>query len=157
MVIPMSNAISEYAVVEVGIVTNVVLWDGALHDPEQVVEGEPGGWQPPQGATLVRITGDTGPAVIGGTWDGVAFTAPAEPPAPPVPPPTAAQVIAQRDALLAMAALRIDPLNDAVELGDATAAEEAALKAWRQYRVKLMRIEQQSGFPASVVWPDAPQ
>ena len=65
-------------------------------------------------------------------------------------------MLAQRDVLLTQAALRIAPLQDAVDLGDATAAEEAALKAWKQYRVKLMRIEQQEGFPAAVVWPGAP-
>lgn len=72
------------------------------------------------------------------------------------PPPTAAEVLAQRDSLLAEATLRIAPLQDAVDLDDATAAEVAALKAWKQYRVALSRIEQQSGFPASVTWPMAP-
>ena len=82
---------------------------------------------------------------------------PCDPPLPYEPPPMdAAGAIAERNALLAAAALRIDPLNDAVELGDATPAEVAALKAWRQYRVALNRIEQQAGFPAAVDWPKAP-
>ncbi|KWT89366.1 phage tail fiber assembly protein [Variovorax sp. WDL1] len=79
------------------------------------------------------------------------------PPTPPVPPPTEEQVIAQRDALLALAAIRIAPLQDAVDLGDASPAEEAALVAWKQYRVKLNRINQQPGYPGSVTWPEAPQ
>lgn len=83
-----------------------------------------------------------------GQW--VAYTAP-----PPVP--TAAEVLAQRDALLTGAALRIAPLQDAVDLDDATTAEVALLKAWKQYRVALNRIEQQAGFPAMVEWPKAPE
>ncbi|MFL9668983.1 tail fiber assembly protein [Variovorax sp. AB1(2024)] len=90
----------------------------------------------------------------GDSFDGITF---GPPPAPPVPPaPTAADVRAMRDALLAEATLRIDPLSDAVELDEATPAEIAALKAWRQYRVALNRIEQQAGFPAAVDWPKAP-
>lgn len=77
-------------------------------------------------------------------------------PAPPPPPPTAGQVQAQRDALLLAARLRMEPLQDAVELDEATDAEIASLKAWKKYRVDLSRIEQQTGFPASVDWPLAP-
>lgn len=82
----------------------------------------------------------------------------AKAPTPPEPPaPTAEEVLTERDARLAAAALRMAPLQDAVDLGDATGAEETALTAWKQYRVKLNRIELQSGFPAAVVWPVAPQ
>jgi hypothetical protein len=77
-------------------------------------------------------------------------------PPPAVPAATATQVLAYRDVLLGEATLRIAPLQDAVELDEVTTAEEAALKAWRQYRVALNRIEQQSGFPATVDWPKAP-
>ena len=75
----------------------------------------------------------------------------------PVPAtPTAAQVLSERDRLLQLAAVRIAPLQDAVDIGDATPADTAALLAWKKYRVALNRIEQQSGFPAVVVWPVAP-
>jgi hypothetical protein len=78
-------------------------------------------------------------------------------PLPYTPPaPTAAEVLAQRDALKAYATSMIDPLNDAVELDDATPAEIAALKAWKVYRLALTRIEQQTGFPGAVNWPVAP-
>lgn len=70
---------------------------------------------------------------------------------------SAEQARARRDVLLAEATLRIDPLKDAVELGDATPEEESLYTAWRQYRLALSRIEKQPGFPASVVWPQAPQ
>lgn len=75
----------------------------------------------------------------------------------PQPAPTADQVRAQRDGALSFAALRIAPLQDAVDLDDATADDVAALKAWKQYRVAVSRIEQQPGFPGSVNWPEQPQ
>lgn len=79
-------------------------------------------------------------------------------PPPPVvvPPMTAEQARAQRDGLLAEATLRIAPLQDAVDLDEATAAEVALLKLWKKYRVDLSRIEQQIGFPTAVDWPQAP-
>jgi hypothetical protein len=77
-------------------------------------------------------------------------------PPPPAPAPTAAEVLVARDALLREATLRIAPLQDAVDLDDATASEVAALKAWKQHRVALSRLEQQAGFPAAVDWPKAP-
>lgn len=105
-------------------------------------------------ATLVSI-----PAVStvaeGDTYDGHSFGPPPEPPEPL--PLTATQVLAQRDALLAAAALRIAPLQDAADLDDATPAELASLKAWKQCRVALNRIEQQAGFPTAVEWPKAPE
>lgn len=82
------------------------------------------------------------------------------PPPPPPPPPTeqelAAAALSQRDLALSVAALRIAPLQDAVDLGDETPADVAALKQWKQYRVGLNRIEQQAGFPLSVDWPVMP-
>jgi hypothetical protein len=85
---------------------------------------------------------------------------PQMPEAPPVPLPTpealAAAVLARRDGLLALAAVRIAPLADAVDLGSATADEVAALQSWKQYRVELNRITQQEGYPALVDWPKSP-
>ncbi|WP_085599588.1 MULTISPECIES: tail fiber assembly protein [unclassified Pseudomonas] len=68
-----------------------------------------------------------------------------------------AQALGLRDQLLLQAATRISPLQDAVDLGDATAAEEAELKKWKQYRVAVNRVDQQSGFPRAVSWPPAPE
>lgn len=67
-----------------------------------------------------------------------------------------AQVKAQRDGLLSFATLRIAPLQDAVDLGEATAAEEAALMAWKRYRLALNRVETQEGYPETVDWPVPP-
>ncbi|WP_338724670.1 tail fiber assembly protein [Pseudomonas tolaasii] len=61
-----------------------------------------------------------------------------------------------RDGLLRHAATRIAPLQDAVDLGDATSIEEDVLKNWKQYRVALNRIDQQSGYPVAIDWPKAP-
>ncbi len=104
-------------------------------------------------AALVLVPGGQNVSP-GDTYDGSSF---GPPPLPPVaPPPTATEVLAQRDSLLSIAALRIAPLQDAVDLGDATAAEEVALKAWKQYRVALNRIELQAGFPTALEWPKSP-
>lgn len=65
--------------------------------------------------------------------------------------------VARRDELLADAAIRIAPLQDAVELEEASAQEQSLLKAWKAYRVALNRIEQQSGYPQDIRWPEAPE
>jgi hypothetical protein len=62
----------------------------------------------------------------------------------------------QRDARLGLAALRIAPLQDAVDLGVATDIEAAQLLAWKGYRVDLNRITAQEGYPGAVVWPEPP-
>ncbi|MCF7544353.1 tail fiber assembly protein [Pseudomonas petrae] len=48
---------------------------------------------------------------------------------------------AGRDRLLQIATLSIAPLQDAVDLDDATVSETALLKAWKQYRVAVNRID----------------
>lgn len=68
----------------------------------------------------------------------------------------AAEVMAERDERLRLAATRIAPLQDAVDLGVATDAEVEQLRLWKVYRVQLSRIEQQAGFPLAVEWPAAP-
>ncbi len=74
--------------------------------------------------------------------------------------PTPEQVLldanAQRDRLLVVAGLRIAPLQDAMDLGDALKDEETELKAWKQYRVALNRVQLQPGFPAAIDWPSEP-
>lgn len=76
------------------------------------------------------------------------------------PPPTAEELAAsahvKRCGHLRDAAIRIAPLQDAVDLAIATPEEEAALLAWKQFRIDLNRIEQQSGFPQSIDWPVPP-
>lgn len=78
----------------------------------------------------------------------------------PFPLPTTAELsaaaLAQRDRLLQVATIRINPLQDAVDLDDATTEEVALLKKWKQYRVALNRIEQQATFPSTIEWPVTP-
>ncbi|MFG0272670.1 tail fiber assembly protein [Pseudomonas sp. zjy_14] len=62
----------------------------------------------------------------------------------------------QRDRLLTAAALRIAPLQDAVDLDSATPEEVQQLRTWKTYRVDLNRLEQQLGFPREITWPDEP-
>ncbi|MCO7612858.1 tail fiber assembly protein [Pseudomonas chlororaphis] len=74
--------------------------------------------------------------------------------------PTAVELAAlatnKRDGLLATAATKIGPLQDAVELDLATDSEVELLKLWKRYRVELNRIEQQEDFPAKIEWPTPP-
>lgn len=62
----------------------------------------------------------------------------------------------RRDSLLAMAALRVAPLQYAVDLETASADEAASLKAWKEYGVAVSRITIQSGFPTVIEWPVSP-
>ena len=64
----MSN---RYALVENGVVVNVIVWDGAQFNAET---GE--GWAPPEGQQAVVIPDDS-PAAIGWSCDGSTFTPPA--------------------------------------------------------------------------------
>lgn len=50
----------------------------------------------------------------------------------------------------------IAPLQDAVDIDDATDAEVLALKAWKKYRVALSRLPEQSGYPTDIDWPAPP-
>lgn len=87
------------------------------------------------------------------------FSKTAPPPFLPPPPSfedLAAEAKAQRDKLLAVAANRMGPLQDAVDIGRATDEEVARLTAWKGYRIDLNRIEQQAGFPAEIQWPLSP-
>lgn len=67
-----------------------------------------------------------------------------------------AQAYSLRDFLLRSAAIRIAPLQDALELGEATESELDELRAWKSYRVQLGRIAQHPGFPSAIEWPEIP-
>ena len=71
------------------------------------------------------------------------------------PPLTSEQLMAQaeeeRKRLLALAAEKIAPLQDAADFDMATDDEKNALTAWRKYRVLLNRVD-----PAASVWPEMP-
>lgn len=80
-----------------------------------------------------------------------------------------AQMIAEREAqeLVAQAELEtsrlrkvaddaIAPLQDALDLDEATEAEVQRLKAWKRYRVALNRLPDQPGYPGAIDWPAPP-
>lgn len=130
--------VRRYAVIADGIVVNVALWDGVTE------------WTP--GDNLLVVQSDT--AQIGWSYVDGEFVAP-----PPVvtPPPTPAEILANnaavRDQLLAKATRAIAPLQDAVDLEDATETEIALLKKWKQYRVAVNRVDLTLAVPS---WPAEP-
>lgn len=73
------------------------------------------------------------------------------------PLPTPAEILARntqaRDYYLAIATLAIAPLQDAVDIDDATAAEVGLLKRWKQFRVAVNRVDLTIASPA---WPETP-
>ncbi|BBE09983.1 Uncharacterized protein MCB1EB_1822 [Mycoavidus cysteinexigens] len=77
---------------------------------------------------------------------------------PPITPEQWAEIhLSQRRALIIETLVKSTPLQDAVDLERATDEEKQRLKAWKLYRIKLSRIEQQSGFPTKIDWPKAPE
>lgn len=50
----------------------------------------------------------------------------------------------------------ITPLQDAVDIDEATTEEESLLKEWKRYRVALSKVQNQEGWPTNVVWPTKP-
>lgn len=56
----------------------------------------------------------------------------------------------------AVADAAIAPLQDAVDLEDATPEEAEALRAWKRYRIVLSRLPEQSGYPIEIDWPEMP-
>lgn len=113
--------------------------------------GQPTNWEQ-FGPLPEDLTADTRPSPyhvwVGGAWE---LDAAAETEALKL------QALNTRDELIREAATRIAPLQDAVDLGDATAADEADLKKWKQYRVAVNRIDQQPGFPGKIEWPATPE
>jgi hypothetical protein len=83
--------------------------------------------------------------------DGV-FSAPVEP--VPTPEEILARNTAARDYHLAVATSAIAPLQDALDLDEATPAETALLKKWKQFRVAVNRVDLTLLSPP---WPKAPQ
>ena len=67
-----------------------------------------------------------------------------------------AQVQADIAVRRATADLAIAPLQDAVDLDDATEAEAELLKDWKRYRVALNRMPEQPGYPTEIDWPAPP-
>lgn len=67
-----------------------------------------------------------------------------------------ADVVTEIARLRKIADYTIAPLQDAVDIDDATADEVASLKAWKQFRVALNRIPAQPGYYEVIDWPVMP-
>lgn len=65
------------------------------------------------------------------------------------------QATVTRENLQAEAALIIAPLQDAVDIDEATDEERANLTAWKKYRVALNRLDLSAA--PDITWPEAPQ
>ncbi|WP_251962302.1 tail fiber assembly protein [Pseudomonas sp. Marseille-Q5299] len=66
------------------------------------------------------------------------------------------QVQAEIAGLRKVADDAIAPLQDAVDIEDATTEEVAALTLWKKYRVALNRLPEQEGYPNEISWPAPP-
>ncbi|MVW80165.1 tail fiber assembly protein [Bordetella sp. 02P26C-1] len=78
-------------------------------------------------------------------------------PKPPSEAELRRRALFERDGYLRTATLRMEPLQDAIDLGEATKAEKDAMVEWKRYRLALNRIEQVEGFPTDFEWPQPPQ
>lgn len=77
---------------------------------------------------------------------------PTKPPqADPLEVATALQTQLRKDADYAIA-----PLQDAMDIDEASAEDEALLKEWKRYRVALSKVQNQVGWPIDVIWPEKP-
>lgn len=76
---------------------------------------------------------------------------------PPAEAVVIRQINGQRDRLLASAALRIAPLQDAVDLDVATDEQRERLNAWKKFRIALSQLEQDAGWPRALTWPIPPE
>lgn len=139
---------TNYALIQGGIVINVIIWDGNSDPETGGITTDP--------AIAYVLLGPDDHAYIGlgatqnadGTWT---FD---------VPPPlvlTPAQILANntatRNSLLAAANLVIPALQDAVDLEDPS-ANPSLLLAWKQFRVAVNKVNLTLLSPP---WPIAPQ
>ncbi len=65
------------------------------------------------------------------------------------------QATLNRDSLMSEATTAIAPLQDAVDIDDATDEERATLQAWKKYRVALNRLDLSAA--PDVDWPTMPE
>lgn len=139
-----------YAVIDGQNVVNVIMWDGS----ETPNETSATPFRDSFGQSILVELPHGSQVGPGWTYVGGQFVAP---PVAPPPPMTAGEAQAMKTNLIAHASVMIAPLQDMVDLGEATPEEEAALLAWKRYRIALTRITSTTtGWPASIVWPEMP-
>ncbi|EAV3291839.1 tail fiber assembly protein [Salmonella enterica] len=66
-----------------------------------------------------------------------------------------AEAAATKAARIKSAAAKIEPLQDAVDLGMATDKEKSLYDAWRKFRVLLTRVD--TSLAPDINWPDPPE
>ena len=101
-----------------------------------------------------EVTPDVYDRVLTEIEGGAVVTEYVEPEAPKADP--LAEAVAEYNRLRGVTDFVIAPLQDAVDVGEATETEFAALNAWKKYRVALSRVPDQQGYPLSIDWPAAP-
>ena len=106
----------------------------------------------PEGITWEDVSKVSPSPEMGWSYVGGEFS----PPPPPSNEDLASAAQSLKVVLMSEAAKHIAPLQDAVDLGMATEEEEAALLAWKRYRVLLSRIDQQADYPVNIEWPEMP-
>ncbi|UFQ02985.1 tail fiber assembly protein [Pseudomonas fitomaticsae] len=67
-----------------------------------------------------------------------------------------AAIVAENIRRRTVADKAIAPLQDAVDIDDATDAEVALLKEWKKYRIALNRQPEEPGYPNTITWPTPP-
>lgn len=77
-------------------------------------------------------------------------------PTPPLPPDPEVAALAMQTQLRKEADYTITPLQDAVDIDEASDEEISLLKECKRYRVALSKVQTQSGWPTVVEWPIKP-
>jgi hypothetical protein len=81
-----------------------------------------------------------------------------EPPPPVTPQPIDPQQAAHEEysRLRAIADYAIAPLQDAVDVEEASDSDLVSLKQWKKYRIALGKVADQPGYPDAIDWPLPP-
>ena len=81
-------------------------------------------------------------------------------PTPVNPPLTSEQLLTlarvERDRLLTYATLRINPLQYAADIDEASEEDLALLKLWKKYSSAVNKTETKPGWPETPQWPETP-
>ncbi|MBO3274125.1 tail fiber assembly protein [Pseudomonas schmalbachii] len=123
-------------------------FDPAIHDPLPVdaIEVSDEEWQ------ALLIGNSTGKQI---TPDANGYPVLTDPP-PPTPEQVKVMAEAKRQQLLVEASMHVAPLQDAVDLGEASPEEVIALQEWKRYRIALNRLPTSAGWPDNIEWPTPP-
>lgn len=132
---------NRYAIVENGVVTNVILWDGSG-----------GGWTPPEGQTPIFLPGDSAVG-IGYTYDGATFAAQEMLAAPLTPAQVISNNAALQASLMDAAGDATYGVADAYVAGLLSASDAATFKTWAAYKLALSKVDLTKTTPA---WPPVP-